>query len=1092
MGKRHSPGDIEDEHEGNLLPKRTRVEGQGSSAKSDDDPRVHGAIVASNLRKGRVAEYGIIDAIEMIQFMCHPRLSFKFGPQINFIIGHNGSGKSAVLTAITIGLGGKAATTGRGNGLKSFIQEGKTWAEVTITLKNEGPEAYKKDIYGDGIIITRRFTSTGTSGYKIRGKKDAKIISDKKEELSAILDHMGIQVDNPLNVLTQDAARQFLGGASSAQKYEFFLKGTQLKQLSEEYEIILANVSRLYKIIKNKEEMIPDLEKSLEDAKARYEGAKKALETRGKIRTLRHEQAWGLVKEKEEAMTKQIEEVARRSRKIPKIIESLGKAKEEYEKATAAIFTLEIQVRDLGNIDQLSAEKHKLEEHLRASVARLIEFSNDEKKISDDIKRLKNSISEFESQIEEENAKLQVDKQAEREELQSKLERVKLDIETHTEELRKTELKLQGIKDRREELTRRRTEAETTLKGHKELYDQCRELADQLVCLGRDRVAAFGQNMTELRRLIDSVEWYGEKPIGPLGLFVSLKDKAFAPVLRITLGSLMQSFAITDARDRDKLKQFLIRTQNPKTQIIVTEKDEFDYSSGEPPDNYRTVLRILEFRNEFVKRMFINHSRIERTIVATSRSEAERAVEKIHGGTAISLDLYRVTVYADGSGYSSVPLEALRPGDYRQRLFIHTDPEEEREKLLTKKNQASQDIKDAQGRVQQIRNQMDELHGQHQSLTAAAKSINDQLFAMRQTQRSLEDQQSNDISPGLASLEAGLREVKEEKENTLQQYKELATRKAAAEQEHMLYKAKHEQIKAQINAFDEKKGGLIELTSEAAAERVEAQKKIEHWESKLAEAQSSVQILENEAQGLQEEYEQWTKDAEKLCEGVRIDNPRSVAEVKRDIKSVQSALERQEREVGATIDDLEDGLRRAKYAYDNAVKDIKEMQALNKGLKQSVQHRLRRWHNFRRHIAIRTKLQFQTHLSKRGFCGKVIFNHEKQKLDLKIQTEDQAFTQGLTKEVKALSGGEKSFSTICLLLSLWEAINCPIRCLDEFDVFMDAVNRRIAMKLLIETANTAECKQFILITPQDMSNVPIGPSTRVHRMGDPERGQTTL
>lgn len=34
-------------------------------------------------------------------------------------------GKSAVLTAITIALGGKAAVTGRGSGLKSFIKEGK-------------------------------------------------------------------------------------------------------------------------------------------------------------------------------------------------------------------------------------------------------------------------------------------------------------------------------------------------------------------------------------------------------------------------------------------------------------------------------------------------------------------------------------------------------------------------------------------------------------------------------------------------------------------------------------------------------------------------------------------------------------------------------------------------------------------------------------------------------------------------------------------------------------------------------------------------------------------------------------------------------
>lgn len=34
-------------------------------------------------------------------------------------------GKSAVLSAITIALGGKANSTGRGSGLKSFIREGQ-------------------------------------------------------------------------------------------------------------------------------------------------------------------------------------------------------------------------------------------------------------------------------------------------------------------------------------------------------------------------------------------------------------------------------------------------------------------------------------------------------------------------------------------------------------------------------------------------------------------------------------------------------------------------------------------------------------------------------------------------------------------------------------------------------------------------------------------------------------------------------------------------------------------------------------------------------------------------------------------------------
>ena len=119
-------------------------------------------------------------------------------------------------------------------------------------------------------------------------------------------------------------------------------------------------------------------------------------------------------------------------------------------------------------------------------------------------------------------------------------------------------------------------------------------------------------------------------------------------------------------------------------------------------------------------------------------------------------------------------------------------------------------------------------------------------------------------------------------------------------------------------------------------------------------------------------------------------------------------------------------------------------------LKSSLVSRLARWQEFRRHIALRCKLVFCYHLSNRGYYGKVLFDHGVGTLQLKVrslrmfvcpvigpqlhlqvQTDDQTGTEGRDKDPRSLSGGEKSFSTICLLLSLWESIGCPLRCLGK-------------------------------------------------------------
>jgi structural maintenance of chromosomes protein 6 len=47
----------------------------------------------------------------------------------------------------------------------------------------------------------------------------------------------------------------------------------------------------------------------------------------------------------------------------------------------------------------------------------------------------------------------------------------------------------------------------------------------------------------------------------------------------------------------------------------------------------------------------------------------------------------------------------------------------------------------------------------------------------------------------------------------------------------------------------------------------------------------------------------------------------------------------------------------------------------------------------------------------------------------------------------------------------------PFRAMDEFDVFMDAINRRMAMQSLFGFAREHDELQYVFLTPQDLSAV---------------------
>jgi chromosome segregation ATPase len=81
-------------------------------------------------------------------------------------------------------------------------------------------------------------------------------------------------------------------------------------------------------------------------------------------------------------------------------------------------------------------------------------------------------------------------------------------------------------------------------------------------------------------------------------------------------------------------------------------------------------------------------------------------------------------------------------------------------------------------------------------------------------------------------------------------------------------------------------------------------------------------------------------------------------------------------------------------------------------------------------MSINAKLAFTYLLSERMFRGTLTIKNETKTLDMTIEP-DITRKSNDGRQTATLSGGEKSFATICLLLSIWEAMGSPIRCLDE-------------------------------------------------------------
>ncbi|KAK1326454.1 hypothetical protein QJS10_CPA01g02770 [Acorus calamus] len=372
---------------------------------------------------------GIVSRIRLENFMCHSSLHIEFGDHVNFITGQNGSGKSAILTALCVAFGCRAKGTQRASTLKDFIKTGCSYANIAVELKNGGPDAFKPEKYGDLIIIERRITqSTGSTVLKnSRGIK----IAHRKDELQELIEHFNIDVENPCVIMSQDKSREFLHSGNDKEKFKFFFKATLLQQVSELLQNIRSQLDAANAMVVELESTIRPVQKELNELLMKIKSMEHVEEMTQQVQKLKKKLAWAWVYEVDQQMQEETAKLEIFKGRIPTCQARIERQQVKVDELKKLLSDKKTQIASLmEKTSEVRRMKEELQQNLSLATRQRIELQEECTRKTKDIQKMADRVGWLEHQIKDIQDQHVKNTQAEESELEELLKALQEKIDT--------------------------------------------------------------------------------------------------------------------------------------------------------------------------------------------------------------------------------------------------------------------------------------------------------------------------------------------------------------------------------------------------------------------------------------------------------------------------------------------------------------------------------------------------------------------------------------------------------------------------------------------------------------------------------------
>ncbi|XP_034028187.1 structural maintenance of chromosomes protein 5 [Thalassophryne amazonica] len=995
---------------------------------------------------------GSIVRLTMKNFLTYDYSVVYPGPNLNMIVGANGTGKSSIVCAICLGLAGKTSVLGRGDKVGLYVKRGCPKGSVEIELcKENGNIVIKREIQVDN----------NQSVWMLNGKQcNQKTV---EEEVKAL----HIQVSNLCQFLPQEKVGEF----AKMSKIEL-LEATEKSVGPPEMYAYHCELKNFRNKERELENVLKEKANFLEKAKQRHERNK--LDVNRYYEKKRHLDVIELLEKKkpwvEYETTRQELEGVKRERddakkqllalkqaqapmlqRIQEIDNLLKPTEAQIKNKTASIREASLKCKQKQ--DQLDQKHKEIEDIKQALKLKQMEFEDHQKRITN-------------TKLIIEGLKAELARVGDHPDVTPRINEVNTELRHNQEQ----KAKIEGEKtDLRREKDNISAESKMLEKKLNDMNNMMKSKEEKLRLRHRD-------THTAIQWLRHNRQLFRGNVYEPIMLVINVKNPEFAKYVEnhIPFHDL-RAFVFERKDDREK---FMVEVRD-KMNLKVNSISAPDESCSQRPAsrNIESLRRFGFF--SYLREMFDAPDEVMSYLCHQYR------VNDVPVGTAktkslikmVILEPYIKVLYTSEerytvkkSFYSNKISTANSAVPDSQYLYITVDVEQ--------KLQLEQQLKACEVKLQHIDEQMKALQQQSVALDRRENELlveKKRLQELKGKKRQLEQK--------VSTKQDSLRQMEQNVIN-LDEIEEDAKRKITAvnSQKLAIIKAFMTEMKLRAKLTMEKVYLALDNVGKMA-EKTKLESDCRDGASELKAMDQQCRRLEQKKDQLTEQCKGLLRRAKEICR-MHAEDP-----VAADLRTAFTKLPDTLDEIDARLNEeraraehftglsenVVDEYNRREQEIRQLEQELEEKSSALNAYRQNISEAKERWLIPLKQLVEQINEKFSNFFRSMQCAGEVDLHSESEeeydKYGIRIRVKFHSSTHLHELTAHHQSGGERSVSTMLYLMALQELNRCPFRVVDEINQGMDPVNERRVFDIVVSTACKETTSQYFFITPKLLHNL---------------------